>query len=74
MKAVIRFTKPDNKLAILTKFLDIIQGVSQLREHVLTHGILFEPLSKSELDESPRFFRRLFTLSQTATADSLGWR
>ncbi|SFK89248.1 hypothetical protein SAMN05216302_101960 [Nitrosomonas aestuarii] len=49
MKAVIRFTKPDNKLAILTKFLDIIQGVSQLREHVLTHGILFEPLSKSEL-------------------------
>lgn len=50
MKAVIRFTRPDNKLAILTEFLDIIQGVSQLRQHVLTHGILFEPLSKDEVE------------------------
>lgn len=50
MKAVIRFTRPDKKLAVLTEFLDLIQGVNQLRQHVLTHGILFEPLSKSELN------------------------
>lgn len=50
MKAIIRFTKPDNKLAILTEFLQIIQGVGQLRQHMLRHGILFEPLSSNEIE------------------------
>lgn len=50
MKAVICFTKPDNKLTILSEFQKIIQGVGQIRQHVLTHGILFEPLNNKDIE------------------------
>lgn len=71
MKAAIRFIEPDNKLAILTKLLDIIQGIEQLRQHVLTHGILLENLSSSEVEALKDALRKLDYSDYTATENSL---
>ncbi len=71
MKAVIRFTKPDNKLAILTEFLNIVQGINQLQQHILTHGILFEELNQGEIQALNNALIRLKYPDYTITGRSL---
>lgn len=50
MRASIHFTHPDKKLAILTKLLDVIKGIKNLRQHILANGILLERLSAREVE------------------------
>lgn len=71
MKAAIKFIEPDNKRAILTRLLDIIQGIEQLRQHVLTHGILLENLTPSEVEVLKEALRKLDYSDYTATENSL---
>src|SRR5688500_13084315 len=71
MKGAVKFIEPDNKLAILTKLLDIIQGIEQLRQHVLTQGILLENLSPSEAEALKRALAKLDYPHYTATENSL---
>lgn len=49
MRATIQFIHPDKKLAILTKMLNVIKGVANLRQHILAHGILLEKLSARDV-------------------------
>lgn len=71
MKAVIRFIEPDNKLAILTEFLNIVQGINQLQQHILTHGILFEELNQGEIQALNNALIRLKYSDYTITGRSL---
>ena len=50
MKVAIKFIAPDKKLDILTELLQIIQGIGQLRQHVLIYGILLERLTTNEVE------------------------
>jgi hypothetical protein len=49
MRATIQFINPDNKLALATRLLKIIKGITNLRQHILAHGILLERLSQGEV-------------------------
>ncbi|MBA2484298.1 MAG: hypothetical protein H0V39_07745 [Nitrosomonas sp.] len=71
MKAVICFNKPDNKLTILSEFQEIIQGVGRIRQHVLTHGILFEPLRKNDIEVLKNALIKLNYAEYTTTDQSL---
>ncbi len=71
MKAVIRFIEPDNKLAILTEFLNIVQGINQLQQHILTHGILFEELNQAEIQALNNALIKLKYSDYTITGRSL---
>ncbi|MBA4141858.1 MAG: hypothetical protein H0X43_02400 [Nitrosospira sp.] len=50
MRATIQFINPDKKFAILTKLLKVIRGITNLRQHILAHGILLEKLGASEVE------------------------
>lgn len=71
MKAAIKFIEPNNKLAILTRLLDIIQDIEQLKQHILTHGILLEKLSGAEVGALKKALRKLDYSDYTATESSL---
>lgn len=71
MRATIQFIQPDKKFAILTKLLDIIQGIGNLRQHILAHGILLEKLNTSEVEALKKALTKLDYSSYTATASSL---
>ena len=71
MRATIQFIQPDKKLAILTKLLDIIQGIGNLRQHILAHGILLEKLSTSEVEALKKALIKLDYSSYTTTVSSL---
>jgi hypothetical protein len=71
MKAVIRFIEPDEKLAILTKLLGIFEGIEQLRQHVLAHGILLENLTPDEVEALKEALRKLDYSDYTATENFL---
>ncbi|MDQ3185226.1 MAG: hypothetical protein M3Q16_01955 [Pseudomonadota bacterium] len=71
MRVTIQFIQPDKKLAILTKLLDIIQGIGNLRQHILAHGILLEKLSIGDVETLKKALTKLDYSSYTATANSL---
>lgn len=50
MRATIQFSHPDKKLVIIIKLLNITKGIQNLRQHILTHGILLERLSTSDVE------------------------
>ena len=49
MRAIIQFINPDKKLALATRLLNIIKGITNLRQHILAHGIVLERLSPGEV-------------------------
>jgi hypothetical protein len=49
MRATIQFINPDKKLALATRLFNIIKGITNLRQHILTHGIVLERLSPGEV-------------------------
>ncbi|SOD41646.1 carboxypeptidase-like regulatory domain-containing protein [Nitrosovibrio sp. Nv4] len=51
MRATIQFSHPDKKFAILTKLLNIIKGIKNLRQHILADGILLERLDTSDIEK-----------------------
>lgn len=51
MRATIQFSHPDKKFAILTKLLNIIKGIKNLRQHILADGILLERLDASDIEK-----------------------
>ncbi|SCY09136.1 hypothetical protein SAMN05216420_102262 [Nitrosospira sp. Nl5] len=71
MRATVQFIHPDRKFAILTKLLDIIQAIGNLRQHILTHGILLEKLSTSDVETLKKALTKLDYSSYTVTASSL---
>jgi hypothetical protein len=71
MRATVQFIHPDRKFAILTKLLDIIQAIGNLRQHILTHGILLEKLSTGDVETLKKALSKLDYSSYTATASSL---
>jgi hypothetical protein len=49
MRATIKFINPDKKLALATQLLNIIKGITNLRQHILAHGILLERLNPDDV-------------------------
>jgi hypothetical protein len=49
MRATIQFVNPHGKFALIAKLLQIVKGITNLRQHILAHGIVLERLSPGEL-------------------------
>ena len=71
MRAAIQFIHPDRKLAILTKLLGIIQGIGNLRQHILAHGVLLDKLNKNDLEILKNALIKLGYSSYIATDSSI---
>jgi hypothetical protein len=49
MRATIQFINPEKKLVLAARLLNIIKGITNLRQHILAHGILLERLSLDDV-------------------------
>ena len=49
MRATVRFINPHGKFALIAKLLQIVRGITNLRQHILAHGIVLERLGPDEV-------------------------
>ena len=49
MRATVQFINPHGKFALIAKLLQIVKGITNLRQHVLAHGIVLERLGPGEV-------------------------
>ncbi len=71
MRVTVQFIQPDKKFAILKKLLHIFQGIGNLRQHILAHGILLEKLSPTDVETLKKALAKLDYSSYAATPGSL---
>jgi hypothetical protein len=49
MRVTVQFINPHGKFALIAKLLQIVKGITHLRQHILAHGIVLERLSAGEV-------------------------
>lgn len=71
MRATVQFIRPDKKLALLIKLLNIVKAIKDLRQHILEDGILLERLAAAEIESIKETLTQLGHVKRIVTNNSV---